>query len=79
MPTYEYQCVACGNRFERFQGIKDKPLTTCPRCAGTIRRLIGSGAGVLVKGGNKQACPLENTGKTCCGRDQRCGRSSCET
>jgi predicted nucleic acid-binding Zn ribbon protein len=27
---------------------------------------------------NRQGCSLEQTGKTCCGRDERCGKSSCE-
>jgi len=25
MPTYEYKCDACGNKFEKFQSIKAGP------------------------------------------------------
>lgn len=50
MPTYEYECEACSYRFERFQSMTAKPIKTCPSCNGRVRRLIGSGAGILFKG-----------------------------
>ena len=50
MPTYEYKCRACGYIFEKFQNMKDKPITKCPRCNGTVQRLISGGAGVIFKG-----------------------------
>lgn len=50
MPTYEYECRRCGLRFERFQSITAKPLTSCPACGGAVRRLIGAGAGIIFKG-----------------------------
>ena len=50
MPTYEYRCTKCGHTFEAFQSIKDKPLTRCPVCKGSIRRLINGGMGVIFKG-----------------------------
>lgn len=50
MPTYEYECTRCGHRFEKFQNIKARPLQRCPQCRGKIRRLIGTGAGVIFKG-----------------------------
>lgn len=52
MPTYEYECQKCGYQFEKFQSISDKPLTRCekPRCKGKVKRLIGTGAGLLFKG-----------------------------
>ena len=50
MPTYEYQCQKCRRRHEAFQSITAKPLTTCPRCKGKLKRLIGSGSGFLFKG-----------------------------
>lgn len=41
MPTYEYQCKACGHEFEREQRISDAPLKTCPECkAPKVKRLI---------------------------------------
>jgi putative FmdB family regulatory protein len=52
MPTYEYFCDACGQRFEQFQSIKADPLADCPKCRahGRVRRLISGGAGLIFKG-----------------------------
>jgi putative FmdB family regulatory protein len=51
MPTYEYQCEACGNRFEKFQSITAAPIKRCPACGKSkVKRLIGTGAGILFKG-----------------------------
>jgi putative FmdB family regulatory protein len=51
MPTYEYQCDACGERFEKFQSITAAPIKKCPSCGKSkVRRLIGTGAGLLFKG-----------------------------
>lgn len=51
MPTYEYECRACGSRFDLFQNITEKPVKRCPECKRLkVRRLIGSGAGIIFKG-----------------------------
>ena len=51
MPTYEYECEACGHRFEKFQSITAAALRKCPACGKSrLRRLIGAGAGVIFKG-----------------------------
>jgi len=51
MPTYEYSCENCGERIEKFQSIKAGPVRKCPRCGKlTLKRLIGSGAGIIFKG-----------------------------
>ncbi|MBM3833477.1 MAG: zinc ribbon domain-containing protein [Verrucomicrobia bacterium] len=58
MPTYEYVCSKCDHRFDLFQSIKDKPITSCPRdlCGlkkwgkGKVKRAIGGGAGLIFKG-----------------------------
>ncbi len=51
MPTYDYKCESCGNKFEIFQKMNDKPLKTCPACNNdALKRLIGSGAGIIFKG-----------------------------
>lgn len=50
MPTYEYQCKACGNKFERFQKMTDEPIKECPECSGPAKRLISAGAGLIFKG-----------------------------
>jgi putative FmdB family regulatory protein len=50
MPTYEYECQKCKKTFEAFQSIKDKPLTKCKFCSGTVKRLISAGGGIIFKG-----------------------------
>ncbi|HUI05835.1 MAG TPA: FmdB family zinc ribbon protein [Verrucomicrobiae bacterium] len=50
MPTYEYECQKCHHRFELFQSIKDEPVKTCPKCRGRVKRLFGTGAGLIFKG-----------------------------
>ncbi|MFH2145543.1 MAG: FmdB family zinc ribbon protein [Candidatus Omnitrophota bacterium] len=51
MPTYDYECPKCGHEFEFLQNITDKPLSKCPKCnAGKVKRLIGSGSGIIFKG-----------------------------
>lgn len=51
MPTYEYACERCGHEFEEFQSITAKPLKKCPQCGALrLRRLIGTGGGVIFKG-----------------------------
>lgn len=51
MPTYEYRCSKCEHELEEFQSITAKPLRKCPACGkNTLRRLIGTGAGVVFKG-----------------------------
>ncbi len=50
MPTYEYKCLACDVRFDRFQGITAAPIKACPECHGKVKRLIGAGAGLIFRG-----------------------------
>jgi putative FmdB family regulatory protein len=58
MPTYEYACEKCGKNFEAFQSMRDDPFKVCPKelCReqkwgkGKVRRLLGTGAGVIFKG-----------------------------
>jgi putative FmdB family regulatory protein len=49
MPTYEFACTRCGNRFEVFQRIEDGPLTTCEACGGPLRKVFHP-AGIVFKG-----------------------------
>ncbi|MEE2681057.1 MAG: zinc ribbon domain-containing protein [Planctomycetota bacterium] len=52
MPTYEYQCSACGHEFELFQQMSAAVKRKCPACGkNTLKRLIGTGAGIIFKGG----------------------------
>jgi len=45
MPLYEYQCDACGARFELIRKFSDPPLEVCPTCGkGPVQKLISSPA-----------------------------------
>ncbi len=58
MPTYEYVCDKCGQHFEKFQSMKDQPLTVCPKelCGqkkwgrGKVKKQMSAGAGLIFKG-----------------------------
>jgi putative FmdB family regulatory protein len=51
MPTYDYQCDACGHTFEQFQSITASPLKKCPGCGKLkLKRLFGAGASLIFKG-----------------------------
>ncbi|MGI9014201.1 MAG: FmdB family zinc ribbon protein [Phycisphaerales bacterium] len=52
MPTYDYECNACGHRFELFQSMSAPVKRKCPKCnKQKLERLIGTGAGIIFKGG----------------------------
>ena len=80
MPTYEYECKDCGYTFDKSRKMSDEPLTQCPRCDGTLRRLFGKGAGVIFKGARLTPSDYQknsSSGGTCCGRPERCEKPPC--
>jgi putative FmdB family regulatory protein len=51
MPTYDYECSACGHRFEKFEGVHKTGAKPCPKCRRRrARRLLAAGAGFIFKG-----------------------------
>ncbi len=51
MPTYDYECDACGHAFELFQTISEPVKRKCPECnRSKLRRLFGTGAAIVFKG-----------------------------
>jgi putative FmdB family regulatory protein len=51
MPTYDYQCNACGHRFDELQSFSAPPLTKCPKCKkNKLERLFGGGGAIIFKG-----------------------------
>ena len=87
MPTYEYVCEKCGHRFEEFQKMSDEPIKKCPECKGSVRRLIGTGSGIIFKGSGfyqtdykqKSSSPTRcGRGQTCCGREVPCDTPPCK-
>ena len=63
MPTYEYECSACGYAFEALQSMTESRLKTCPKCKKKkLERLIGSGTGVIFKGSGFYQTDYKNKG-----------------
>jgi putative FmdB family regulatory protein len=45
MPLYDYDCAACGRRFEVIHGVHADPPTSCPLCgSGPVRKAIVAAA-----------------------------------
>ena len=45
MPLYDYDCSACGRRFEAIHGVHAEPPTVCPLCgSGPVRKAIAAPA-----------------------------------
>jgi putative FmdB family regulatory protein len=45
MPLYEYECKACGQRFEMIRKFSDAPLEACRLCGkGPVEKLLSSPA-----------------------------------
>ncbi len=51
MPTYDYECQACGHEMEVFQSFSDPVKRKCPECKkNKLNRLFGTGAAIVFKG-----------------------------
>ena len=50
MPTYEYECQYCKEKFEVFQKMTEPLITKCIKCNGQAKRLFSPGGGLIFKG-----------------------------
>ena len=73
MPLYEYECGACGHRFEKIQKFSDPLEDKCPKCGGHVHKLISSpaiqfkGSGFYITDypkGDKGTAPKSDGGKS---------------
>lgn len=86
MPTYEYECKTCGKVMDIFQSISADPLrkAMCDTCKTerAVRRLIGTGGGLIFKGsgfyqtdyrseGYKNAAKADAPGDSAAGSDAK--------
>ena len=87
MPIYEYACTVCGERTEARQGFTDPPLTECPICQGSLRKLY-SPVGIVFKGtgfyatesrkgreSSKEGAGASGDGKAASGSDKSSGEA----
>ena len=63
MPLYEYECEACGHRFEVIQKFSDSPIETCPKCGGPVQKLLSSPA-IQFKGSGWYITDYARAGKS---------------
>ena len=74
MPLYEYQCDACGHRFENIQKFSDPLIEKCPVCGGVVHKLMSSpaiqfkGTGWYITDYAKKSSP-DSGGKSSSGGD----------
>jgi len=62
MPTYEYECKDCKEKFDISQSMSAEPLKVCPKCKGHLKRLIGKGSGIIFKGSGFYATDYKKAG-----------------
>ena len=63
MPLYEYECDACGHRFEVIQKFSDAPIDKCPACGSTVHKMQSAPAFHL-KGTGWYATDYAKSGST---------------
>lgn len=63
MPTYQYRCTACSNELEIVQKFTDSPMTTCPECSGSLRKVFNA-VGVVFKGSGFYRTDSRSDGKS---------------
>ncbi|MBJ7449194.1 MAG: zinc ribbon domain-containing protein [Parachlamydiales bacterium] len=79
MPTYDYNCKACGKSCEFRQSITAEPITLCPHChKDTLERGVGGGSAILRFTGSgfyitDYANPSKDDSEKC-----GCGKNKCE-
>jgi putative FmdB family regulatory protein len=49
LPIYEYECVECKHRFERYQSFSEPPVAACPDCGHAVRKVLQP-VGIVFKG-----------------------------
>ncbi len=70
MPLYDYDCAACGTRFEVVHGVHADPPTTCPVCGkGPVKKAFSAptihfkGSGWAKKERRATSAPSASTSK----------------
>lgn len=69
MPTYNYECDACGHGFEREQRISEAAIKKCPKCGKAKARRMISAGNFILKGGGWYSDGYGSSGSTKGGSD----------
>lgn len=78
MPIYEYECLACKHRFERFQSFSEAPVAACPDCGSPVRKVMQP-VGIVFKGSGWYKTDSRNAsaaGKADAAKDSAVGASA---
>ena len=75
MPLYEYECGACGHRFEVIQKFSDAPIEKCPSCGSKVRKLQSAPA-FQFKGSGWYVTDYAKTGSAAETKESKDGRKA---
>ena len=67
--------------FEEFQGMNDNPLKKCPKCNGSVQRLISggnTGSSLIATEYPVTNSPTCSRDRPCCGRKTPCDKRPCD-
>tara|TARA_X000001036_G_C19921679_1_gene497891 strand:- start:114 stop:404 length:291 start_codon:yes stop_codon:yes gene_type:complete len=74
MPTYEYLCGGCGEKFDFFQSMTSPALKKHPGCKhndSSVKRIVSGGSGLIFKGSGFYLTDYKNKN-----RDSKSGDNS---
>ena len=74
MPTYDYICSECGERFEHFQTMTSSVLIQKPNCEQekcAVKRVVSGGTGLIFKGSGFYLTDYKNKDKTAQPKDKK--------
>ncbi|MBM4304240.1 MAG: zinc ribbon domain-containing protein [Deltaproteobacteria bacterium] len=83
MPLYEYHCSNCQKTLEVIQKFSDSPLTDCPTCGKSVKKLMSLGSFQLKGSGwyntdyKKSANPAPSSSESCSAPTGGCGKPAC--
>ena len=74
MPMYQYRCEKCNEEFEAKQSISDDPIKDCPKCKGSVYRVIAP-VGISFKGNGFHVNDYQKGSS--CPSGNECGSKNC--
>ncbi len=77
MPTYDYECTACGHVFEAFHGINATPEINCEKCNDKkTEKRLSAGTGIIYKGTGFYTTDYKKKDEQKC-QNSGCNSTSC--
>ena len=80
MPTYTYECPKCQHTLDLFHAMTKSPRVKCPACGhAQMKRLLGSGAGIIFKGSGFYETDYKNNRNKGSAAEDRAAKSESAT